>query len=73
VAEEIDDTGLDPNYSDREDVDSSSDGDDGDSGEEGEVRIYMDPPIERGEADTDRDSGKNLRDCGKCEGEHVEN
>jgi hypothetical protein len=73
VAEETDDTGLDPDYSDREDDDSGSDGDDGDSGEEGEVRVYMDPPIERGEADTDRDSGKSLRDCGKCEGERVEN
>jgi hypothetical protein len=58
VAEGIDDTGLDPDNSDREDDDSGSDGDDGNSRQEGKVRVYMDLHIERGEADTDRDSSK---------------
>jgi hypothetical protein len=60
VAEGIDDTGLVPDYRDREDDDSGSDGDDGNSRQEGMVRVYMDLHIKRGEADTDRDSSKNL-------------
>jgi hypothetical protein len=60
ISEEVDDDVMDPDYTEK--ACNSSDSSDNDSDEDsgvvrGEVRVYMDPPVERGDADTDRDSG----------------
>jgi len=71
--DDIDDSDLDPDYVDsdsdmgdniEEDLAKVSSDEDGAVGESlvrrkdhGEVRVYMDPPVERPEADSDKDSG----------------
>jgi hypothetical protein len=61
--DEIDDTDEDPDYeADSDDEDPASDQEDGrrTAGVAPEVRVYIEPPVERAEGDTDRDSGKKL-------------
>lgn len=58
-ADGVDDSDLDPDYEDgNKDASSTDSGSDSDT--EGEVRVYIDPPKERAEADTDNDSGKGF-------------
>jgi len=65
--EDIDDDYRDPDYEYSEQSDSSKDSDSEDSDSEdardddkarGEIRVYMQPPVERADADTDVDSGR---------------
>ena len=44
----IDDSDLDPDYKEQEEEESS---------DEEEVSVFMQPPVERADGDTDRDSG----------------
>ena len=65
---DLDDDVRDPDFALKEVLDDSDSDSSGGSGEdggssaqaddvEGEVRIYMEPPVERNDGDTDRDSG----------------
>ena len=70
--EENDDSDRDPDYKDREEESSTSSSSDSESEDEGEgvaqkvnrrvrreeeIRVYMNPPQERADGDTDKDSG----------------
>ena len=60
--EDIDDDYRDPDYEYSEQSDSSKDSDSEDARDDdearGEIRVYMQPPVERADADTDVDSGR---------------
>jgi hypothetical protein len=61
AVEDIDDDYRDPDYEYSEQSDSSEDSDNEDEARDddearGEIRVYMQPPVERADADTDVDS-----------------
>jgi hypothetical protein len=60
LMEELDDSDQDPNYEEEETIDSEEEEDAVGrwSKPTPEIRVYMDPPAERPDGDTDRDSGK---------------
>jgi hypothetical protein len=61
--DEIDDTDEDPDYEAESDEDDfASDQEDGrrTAGVVPEIRVYMDPPVEGADGDTDRDSGMKV-------------
>jgi hypothetical protein len=70
LAEDVDDDFRDPDYAESDsDSGSGSDSEDeagGEDEERGEVRVYMQPPVERADADTDVDSGRFVCLCAYC-------